>query len=146
MTIGNEYAESVEDDGVIVCDSGAGISVFKDISLFPQGVWKAGNYALISGVQIGGDTIKVTLEGMTKYGFVRYSTEADINILSLADVDEKCSEWFGTGDIIQIRQRDEIFMFKKRDDRIYIWRPEDGITHVDTHKSRNKDNGVPKIF
>ena len=146
MTIGNEYAESVKDDGVTVCDSGAGFSAFKDISLFPQGVWKAENYTLISGVQKGGDPIKVTLEGMTKFGFVGYSTEADMNILSLADVDEKCAEWFSTGDIIQIRQRDEIFMFKKRDDRIHIWRPENGITHEDTHKSRNKDNSVPKIF
>ena len=51
MTIGNEYVESVKDDGVIVCDSGARFSVFKDISLFPQGVWKAENYTLISGVQ-----------------------------------------------------------------------------------------------
>ena len=42
--------------------------------------------------------------------------------------------------------RDEILKFKKSDDKICIWRPEDGITHEDTHKSRNKDNGVPKIF
>ena len=75
---------------------------------------KGDYYTLKSGVQKGRDPIKVTLEGMTKFAFVGFSTEAVMNILSLADVDEKCSKWFGTvGDIIPIRQKNETVKFRK---------------------------------
>ena len=33
--IKHKTEETIKDDGVIACDSGAGFSVFKDISLFP---------------------------------------------------------------------------------------------------------------
>ena len=63
----------IKSKNVVACDSAAGFSVFKDISLFPQGVWKSNKDVFISGIQKGAEPIKVTMEGNTIFGIVGYS-------------------------------------------------------------------------
>ena len=121
---------TVRDEGVIICDSGAGFSVFKDLSLFPLGVWDSDNFTLVSGVQRGGEPIKVTREGITPFGIVGYSEDVDINILSLADVNENCSDWYGKGDSLYVRTDNDTYRFKKGYDRVYMWSKEIGRAHV----------------
>ena len=52
--------ESIKNEGVIVCDSGAIVSAFKDLSLFTNGVWEADRHIFISGVQKNNNPIKIT--------------------------------------------------------------------------------------
>ena len=52
--------ESIKNEGVIVRDSGAIVSAFKDLSLFTNGVWEADRHIFISGVQNNNDPIKIT--------------------------------------------------------------------------------------
>ena len=118
----------IKSKNVVACDSAAGFSVFKDISLFPQGVWKSEKEVFISGIQKGAEPIKVTMEGNTIFGVIGYSKEADINVLSLADIQENCSDWHGYGDSIYVRQGDKTYKFTKGNDRIFIWEPNDGVT------------------
>ena len=112
----------IKSKNVVACDSAAGFSVFKDISLFPQGVWKSEKEVFISGIQKGAEPIKVTMEGNTIFGVIGYSKEADINVLSLADIQENCY-----GDSIYVRQGDKTYKFTKGKDRIFIWEPNDGV-------------------
>ena len=118
----------IKSKNVVACDSAAEFSVFKDISLFPQGVWKSEKEVFISGIQKGAEPIKVTMEGNTIFGVIGYSKEADINVLSLADIQENCSDWHGYGDSIYVRQGDKTYKFTKGNDRIFIWEPNDGVT------------------
>lgn len=62
--------DSIKNEGVIVCDSGASFSVFKDLSLFTHGVWEAETETYISGVQRSNYPIKITKEGLTPFGVV----------------------------------------------------------------------------
>ena len=87
------YDPKRKSKNVLACDSAAGFPVLQDISLFPQGVWKSEKEVYISGIQKGAGPIKVTMEGKTIFG---YSKEANINVLSLADIQENCSDWHGT--------------------------------------------------
>ena len=52
--------ESIKNKGVIVCDSGAIVSAFKDLSLFTNGVWEADRHIFISGVQKNNNPIRIT--------------------------------------------------------------------------------------
>ena len=62
--------DSIKNEGVIVCDSGASFSVFKDLLLFTHGVWEAETETYISGVQKSNYPIKITKEGLTPFGVV----------------------------------------------------------------------------
>ena len=134
---------TVRDEGVLICDSGAGFSVFKDLSLFPLGVWDSDSFTLVSGVQRGGEPIKVTREGITPFGIVGYSEDVDINILSLADVNDNCSDWYGKGDSLYVRTDNDTCRFKKGYDRVYIWSKEDGIIRKPEY---NTKGSTPKAM
>ena len=121
------YDAKIKNKNVVACDSAAGFSVFKDISLFPQGIWKSKRDVFISGIQKGAEPIKVTMEGNTIFGVIGYSKEADINVLSLADIQENCTDWYGYGDSIYVRQGNNTYKFTKGNDRIFIWEPNDGV-------------------
>ena len=82
FTTMSTYDPKRKSKNVLACDSAAGFPVLQDISLFPQGVWKSEKEVYISGIQRAGP-IKVTMEGKTIFG---YSKEANINVLSLADI------------------------------------------------------------
>ena len=134
--------DSIKNEGVIVCDSGASFSVFKDLSLFTHGVWEAETETYISGVQRSNYPIKITKEGLTPFGVVGYSEETDVNILSLAQIAEYCTYWHGEGDSIFVKQDDKIYHFKKNAEKVYVWKKEDGVTAINkkTIKNNNNDN------
>ena len=81
----------------------------------------------MSGVQRGGESIQVTREGITPSGIVGYREDVEINILSLADVEENWSDWYGRGDSLYVRTHDDTYRFQKRYGRVYIRRKEDRI-------------------
>ena len=50
MRVSKDYQNlSVEGDVVVIFNSGAGFSVFKDISLFLFGVWYSDNHVFVIG-------------------------------------------------------------------------------------------------
>ena len=69
----------------------------------------------------------MTREGITPFGIVGYREDVEINILSLADVEENCSDWYGRGDSLYVRTHDDTYIFQKRYGRVYMWRKEDRI-------------------
>ena len=117
--------DSVRGEGVIICDSGAGFLVFKDISLFPYGVWEADNYTLVSGIKRDSGYLRVTQEGITIFGLVGYSKLADVNIISLADIQQNCTDWYGQGNCIFVKQNNREFKFQMNSDRIFTWSEKD---------------------
>ena len=91
----------------------------------------------MSGVQRGCEPIQVTSEGITPFGIVGYREDVEINILSLADVEENCSDWYGGGDSLYIRTHDDIYRFQKRYGRVYIRRKEDRIIRKPKYNTKD---------
>ena len=52
--------ESIKNESVIVCDSEAIVSAFKDLSFFKNEVWEADRHIYVSGIQNNNDPIKIT--------------------------------------------------------------------------------------